>query len=184
MGLFELGKFRDAAEALEEAARLIPDSAPVHYTLGLTYSQIAGEYGSVEEEVRPWAKKSRDCLKKAVDLAMRFGGLNEDQLSLARESVTGLDRLMEEDSPPTAEDQRRKIFADFGDFRLKCVPQEPPAAATSPSGFLQSIARNTGQADATAYAKTVEKYGLSESQIKDIVEEGKQKGWPSPDWRL
>jgi transposase-like protein len=180
--LFGQEKFRDAAEILEETARLNPNSAPVRFTLGATYSRIAGEYGSDEEKVRPWMQKSRDCFKKAVDLATRSGGLNEEQLSIARNAVTAIDRVTERDSPSLAEDQRRKIFADFmethdTEFLLGTnIAQKSAGADLLAMG--QIFNRSAGQADAATYAKIGKKYGLSEGQLRAIVEEGKQKKWP------
>ena len=180
--LFGQEKFRDAAEILEETARLNPNSAPVHFTLGATYSRIAGEYGSDEEKVRPWMQKSRDCFKKAVDLATRSGGLNEEQLSIAHNAVTAIDRVTERDSPSLAEDQRRKIFADFmethdTEFLLGTnIAQKSAGADLLAMG--QILNRSAGQADAATYAKIGKKYGLGEGQLRAIVEEGKQKKWP------
>lgn len=186
--LFGQEKFREAAEVLEETTMLNPGSAPVRFTLGATYSRIAGEYGSDEEKVRPWAKKSTECFRKAVALAPQSGGLNEKQLSIARDAVAAFDRIMEEKSTSLAEDQKRKIFADFmethdTEFLLGTnLAQEIGAASRSPSGglgaMMQSINRSGAQADAATYAKIGKKYGLSEGQLRAIVEEGKQKKWP------
>ena len=186
--LFGKEKFREAVSVLEEAARLSPSSAPVHFTLGVTYSRIAGEFGSDEEKVRPWVKKTRDCFKKALDLAARSGGLNEKQLSTARDAVTAFDRITERDSPSVPEAQRKKIFADFmethdTEFLLGTnIAQEFRTASWSPTGgladMMQSLNRNAAQADAATYAKIGEKYGLSEGQLRTIVEEGKQQKWP------
>jgi hypothetical protein len=186
--LFGQQKFRDAAAVLEDTARLNPSSAPVHFTLGATYSRIAGEYGKDEEKVRPWAKKSRDCFKKAVNLAPTSGGLNEKQLSIARDVVTAFDRITERDSPSLPVEQRQKIFADFmethdTEFLLGTnLAQEIGTAARSPAlglgAMMQSINRSGQQADAATYSKIGRKYGLSEGQLRAIVEEGKQKKWP------
>jgi transposase-like protein len=186
--LFGQDRFRDAAEVLEETARLNPNSAPVHFTLGATYSRIAGEYGNDEEKVRPWAKKSRDSFKNAVDLAPTSGGLNEKQLSIARDAVTAFDRITERDSPSLPEEQRRKIYADFMEthdtqFLLGTnLAREIGAAARSPGlglgAMMQSINSSGQQADVATYAKIGRKYGLSEGQLRAIVGEGKQKKWP------
>jgi hypothetical protein len=188
LGLFGEQKFRDAATLLEETAELNPNSAPVYFTLGATYSRIAGEYGADEEKVHPWMKKSRDCFKRAVDLAATSGGLNEKQLCMARDVVIAFDRITEKDSPSVPEEQRRKIFADFmethdTEFLLGTnIAREFEAASRSPSGgladMMQSFKRNAGQADAATYAKIGKKYSLSEGQLRAIVEEGKQKKWP------
>ena len=185
--LFGQEKFRDAAEVLEETARLNPNSAPVHFTLGVTYSRIAGEYGSDEYKVRPWMKKSVDCFRKAVGLASQYGGLNEKQLSNARDVATAFDKIMEKESPSLPEDQRRKIFADFmethdTEFLLGTnIAQEFGAASRSPTGglgaMMQSLNQNAAQADKATYAKVGKKYGIGEGQLRAIIEEGKDKKW-------
>lgn len=95
LGLFGEQKFRDATALLEEMAGLDPNATPVHFTLGACYARIGGEYGTDEEKIRPWAKKSRDSFKKALDLAATSGGLNEKQLSIARDVVIAFDRITE-----------------------------------------------------------------------------------------
>lgn len=185
--LFGRDKYREAAAALEEAARLAPDAAPVHFTLGATYSRIAGEYDS-EEKMRPWAQKSRDSFKKALDLAGSSGGLDQRQLSIARDAVTAFDRITERDSPSLTEERRREVFADFmetHDTELLLgtnIAQEFRAAAGSQGGglaaMMQSLNRSSAQADEATYEKVGKKYGLSKGQLIAIVEEGKQKKWP------
>ena len=104
--LFRRGDFREAADILAQTARLNPNSAPVQFTLGATYSRIAGEYVDDEDKVRPWMEKSTDCFRNAVDLAARYGDLNEKQLAIARDAVLAFDRITEEDpgaSSPGAE---------------------------------------------------------------------------------
>ncbi len=90
------------------------------------------------------------------------------------------------DSPSLAEDQRKKIFADFmethdTEFLLGTnIAQEVVSASTEGrvGDMMQILDRNAGQADAATYAKIGQKYGLSESQLRAIVEEGKQGRWP------
>lgn len=69
--VFEQGRFKEAAKTLEEAAELYPNSAPVQFSLGVTYSKIAGEYKD-EDAVRPWALKSGEAFKKAVNTTRRI----------------------------------------------------------------------------------------------------------------
>lgn len=181
--LFRKEKFREAAEVLEETAGINPNSARVHFTLGGTYSRIAGEYRSDEDKLRAWAKKSVDCFRKAVGLASQYGGLNEGQLSMARDAVTAFDKIMAKESPSLPEDQRRKIFADFmktQDTELLFgtnIAQEL-YDASSFEAMQQSVGRSGAQADAATYAKICNKYGLSEGQLRAIVEEGKAGKWP------
>jgi len=173
-----------AAELLEEEARLNPSSASVHFSLGAEYSRIANEYGNDEESIRPWAKKSRDSFKKAVDLALSSGGLNEKQIAIAQGAVNTFDRIMERDSPSIPEDQRKKIFADFmethdTEFLLgsNLLP-ELRKSAPGLGDMMQSIKRSGQQADATTYAIIAQKYELTEGQLRAIIEEGEQKKWP------
>jgi len=91
--LFGQERFKEAHVILEEAAELDPSSAPVQFTLGTTYLRITGEYGRDEDAARPWAAKSRDAFEKAIHLANQYGGLNENQLTKARDVVAGFDRL-------------------------------------------------------------------------------------------
>jgi hypothetical protein len=185
LDLFGREKFRDAAEILEETVSLNPNSAPVHFTLGITYSRIIGECGADDDKVRPWATKSMDCFKKAVELASKFGGLNEKQLSIARDAATAFDRIKEKEFPSLPEDQRRKIFADFmethdTEYLLGTDIEELRAASSmgSPRAMMQVLNRHGAQADAATYAKIGRKYGIREGQLQAIVQEGKEKKWP------
>lgn len=181
---FELGEFRDAAAILEETVKLSPDSAPVLFTLGATYSKIAGEYGSDEEKVRPWAKKSRDSFKKALDLTALSGELNEEQLALARNSVTAFNRIIEMDSPTLTEEKRKKIFAAFmetHDTEFLLSQEIADISETDPAdlgAMMQLIDEGSTQAEEGTYTKIGMKFKLSEGRLREIVEEGKKKKWP------
>ncbi len=85
--LFDQERFRDSANFLEETVKAKPTSAAVYFTLGATYSRIAGECGDDEEKIRPWAEKSKEAFGKAVNLESQYGGLNEKQLSIAKNVV-------------------------------------------------------------------------------------------------
>lgn len=94
MELFGQNKFREAAAILEETVTLNPKSAPAQFSLGVTYSRIAGEYGKDEEDkILPWLKKAADCLQQAISLASTGGGLNQQQLTIARDLAAAVDRV-------------------------------------------------------------------------------------------
>ena len=93
--VFEQERFKEAAKILEEASEKYPNSAPVQYSLGVTYSKIAGEYND-QDAVRPWALKSCDAFEKSLDLASRYGELNDEQIAKARESTELLKSVKEE----------------------------------------------------------------------------------------
>jgi len=187
--LFGQNKFHDAVKLLEETARLNPGSAPVQFTLGATYSRIGAERPHDEDHARRWMLKSRDAFQKCLDLAPRSGGLNEKQLTTAREAVIAFDRVAAIGSPTRPEGERKRIFADFmethdTEFLLGTnIAQEFNQAAGGDPGaglvaMMQSLNRNAAQADAATYAKIGGKYHVSEGELRAIVDEGKQKKWP------
>jgi hypothetical protein len=186
--LFGQERFREAAEALEEVARLDPNSAPVQFTMGATYSRIAGEYGDDEEAMRPWAEKSKVAFKEATNLASQYGGLNDKQLTIARDAAAAFDRIMERDSPSLPEDQRKKIYADYVETKDSelllgtSLVEEIGAASRGPTASLAqmmtSLQSNAAKAEEAAVAKMTQKYGVTQGQLMAIEEEGKEKEWP------
>jgi len=89
-------QFRDAHALLESAAKSLPNSAPLHFTLATTCSRIAGEYGKNEDAARPWGEKSYHAFRKAIDLNKSFGGLDANQLQKATDAADALGRFFSE----------------------------------------------------------------------------------------
>lgn len=188
LDLFGQERFRESAGVLEEVARLDPNSAPVRFTLGVTYSRIAGEYGDDEETMRVWAEKSNEAFGLSVDLASQYGGLNENQLTIARDAATAFDRIMERETPSLAEDQRKKIYADLMETKDSelllgtSLAQDMAAASRSPTASLaqmmQSLQSSGAKAEEAAVEKITQKYGITRGQLMAIEEEGKEKAWP------
>jgi tetratricopeptide (TPR) repeat protein len=87
LALFKRSLFKDAARLLEEAGPLNPTSAPIYFTLAVTYSRIGGECGNDNAAALPWLRKSGATFQKAIDLANTHGGLNASQLEKARTSL-------------------------------------------------------------------------------------------------
>jgi LysM repeat protein len=181
--LFGQEKFQDAAVVLEETAGLNPNSAPVQFTLGVTYSRIAGEFGKDEEKILPWLKKAADCLQKAMDISAKTGELNEQQLTIARDIVVAADRVSKKETSSLEEDQRKKIFADFmetqdSEFLMGAnILQDFKPSSGDLLAMGQILNKSGAQADTATYGKISKKYGISEAQLNTIVEEGKQKKW-------
>jgi tetratricopeptide (TPR) repeat protein len=187
--VFEQMRFKEAAKILEEAAELYPNSAPVQFSLGVTYSRIAGEYKD-EDAVRPWALKSGEAFKKAVNLANRYGGLNDEQLAKARESAELIKRIKgikERKTPSIPEDQRKKIYADFMETKdsellsgTSLVQDFVDASRSSGNleQMMQSLNNNAAKAEEAAVAKITKKYGITKGQLIAIEDEGKVKNWP------
>jgi len=184
--VFEQMGFKEAIKILEKAAERYPNSAPVQFSLGVTYSRIAGEYKD-EDAVRPWALKSGEAFKKAINLANRYGGLNDEQLAKARESVELVERakhIKERKTPSIPEDQRKKIYADF----METQDSEFLSGSLQGIGGL-SVSLNFNEmakglykgADAAkdaAAVKITKKYGITKGQLSAIEDEGKTKNWP------
>ncbi|HQL86594.1 MAG: hypothetical protein GX574_10525 [Lentisphaerae bacterium] len=121
LDLFKRNKFRDAARTLEEASPLNPTSAPIQFTLAVTYSRIGGECGNDDAAALPWLKKSGGAFKKAIDLAEKHGGLNASQLEKARSSLQMYEPFMD-----TTEEQWQSSSVTKNDLnRDITVHQEP-----------------------------------------------------------
>jgi len=121
LDLFKRNKFRDAARILEEASPLNPTSAPIQFTLAVTYSRIGGECGNDNAAALPWLKKSGGAFKKAIDLAATHGGLNASQIEKARSSLQMCAPFMD-----STEEQRQSSSATEDDSnRDITVHQEP-----------------------------------------------------------
>ena len=84
IALLKEGKLKEASEILKETARLIPDSAPVQFTLGVTYAKIAGMEDDDKNTKSKLHEMSSESFRKAVELASKHGGLNEEQIALAK----------------------------------------------------------------------------------------------------
>jgi len=184
---FGEGKFRDAAQNLEEVIKLNPTSAPAYFTLGATYSRIAGEYGSDENAIRPWIEKSAESFRKALRLASQYGGLNPKQIDTAKNVVTAFDRVVEKQTPSLPEEQRKKIYADFmetKDTELLLgtnLARDVMMASGRPGGLaqmMQSLNSNSAKANEAAAAKITNKYHVNRGQLMAIEEEGKKNKWP------
>jgi tetratricopeptide (TPR) repeat protein len=97
MRLFHDKQFREAYALLESAARLNPNSAPLHFTLATTCIRISSEYGKNEELARrPWAEKSYHAYRKAISLSKSFGGLDANQLQKATDAADAMARFFME----------------------------------------------------------------------------------------
>jgi tetratricopeptide (TPR) repeat protein len=186
--LFGKERFREAADALEELARFDPGSATTQFTLGATYSRIAGEYEEDEETMRSWVEKSSRAFGEAVNLARQYGGLNDQQLAMARDASTAFDRLMERDRPSLPEDQRKTIYADYVETKDSelllgtSLVQDVGAASRGPAASLaqmmEAVQGNAAKAEEAAVGKITQKYGITRGQLMAIEEEGKEKKWP------
>jgi hypothetical protein len=186
--LFGEERFREAANVLEEVARLDPGSAATQFTLGVTYSRIAGAYEEDEEAIHPWAEKSSRAFKEALDLASQYGGLNEQQLTIARDASTAFDRVMERESPSLPEEQRKKIYADYVETKDSelllgtSIVEDVGAASRGPTATLaqmmNAVQSSAAKAEEAAVAKISQKYGISRGQLMAIEQEGKEKEWP------
>jgi len=147
MDLFKRNKFRDAARILDEASPLNPTSAPIQFTLAVTYSRIGGECGNDNVAALPWLKKSGGAFKKAIDLAAKHGGLNASQIEKARSSLQMCAPFMDsteeqcQSSSVTKDDQNRDITVHqeaWHKFKSYVqVPQDVPDTEVRPNMRFQ-----------------------------------------------
>lgn len=131
MHLFEQGKFKDAAAILEKAQTLLPNSAPVQFTLAVTCSRISGECRTrdrvSDETILPWDRKCAEAFKKALSLGRQYGGFKEQQLATARDATVAYDRILapKSQSVPSKEPSANQplpggTMADIGGIRVTC----------------------------------------------------------------
>jgi hypothetical protein len=189
LGLFKQERFREAVPILELVTSLDPTFAPAQFTLGGAYLRIAEGYHD-EDAVRPWANKSANAFREAIDLANRYGGLNDRQLDLARNAVIKFDlaeqsHKMKRETLSLPEGRRIQIYADFmetKDSEFLLGTNLNDFTALSRRGELAQMARslenNAAKAEEAAIAKITGKYGITKEQLIAIAQEGEEKKWP------
>ncbi|MEW6096671.1 MAG: tetratricopeptide repeat protein [bacterium] len=80
--LIDENKFTDAVEKLKRAEELAPDSAAISWSLAFCYSRISPS-SDTDEAYYASAKRVADAFSRAIELAKKFGGLNDKQLGIA-----------------------------------------------------------------------------------------------------
>jgi hypothetical protein len=190
LDLFNQGKPREAILILEVVAENDPTFAPTQFTLGAAYSKVAGEYGDDEESVRVWANKSAEAFRKAIDLARRYGGLNDKQLAMAQDAASMLESAegayqTRKGAPSLPEDQRKRIYAEFMQAKdsafLQGIDMQDLEAA-SKRGDLAHMAQSLNfqgtKSEDAVVAKMAEKHKITREQLLAIEREGDAKKWP------
>ncbi|NIM92136.1 MAG: hypothetical protein GTO18_00260 [Anaerolineales bacterium] len=190
LALFNQEKYREAIPILEKAAEVDPTYAPVQFTLGGAYLRVAGEYGNDEDAARHWGNKSAEAFRKSLEIASQYGGLDDNQLTLARNTVKTFEDAetayqMQREVTSLPEDQRKQIYADFMETKdselLQGIDIQDFTESSRRGDLAQmarSLERNAAEAEKVAIAKITEKYGISVELLTRIADEGKEKEWP------
>ncbi len=80
--LIDENKFTDAMQKLKHAEELAPDSATISWALAFCYSRIPPSSDTNEAHYAS-VKRVADAFSRAIELAKKFGGLNDKQLGTA-----------------------------------------------------------------------------------------------------
>jgi tetratricopeptide (TPR) repeat protein len=172
-------QFGEAISALEEGAKLNPQSAPIHIILAFSYTGIAGEYESDEVALNSWMNKAADTYWKAITLHRQHGGLDEKQWTKAMEIVAMVDRIKITQSNVPPEEERKKIFFEY---KSKMEFEFDPFAAMgdiwrsdSLSSAYRSLQQHSGNAEDKAIQHLMSAFGINERQLRAIIQEGENK---------
>ena len=174
-------RFKDAVSLLEVAARLNPQSAPIHNILAFSYFRIGAENMGDEETINSLASKGADTWWRAITLHRQHGGLEPKQLTTAMEFVARVDgaKMRQANVPP--EEERKKIFLEWK------VRRESGFDFNAATGDMlkgrdllemtQAFSRHSGNAESIAIEYVTKTFGLNERQLRAIVMEGANKKW-------
>jgi tetratricopeptide (TPR) repeat protein len=174
-------KFREAVSLLEEASGLNPVSAPIHNILAFSYVRIADEYTGDEKSMNYWVNKSAEIFWKAIMLHREYGGLEPKQVSTAMEMVAAVDRINMEKSNTPQEKQRKSIFVEYKSKRESGFDFFSAAGdiirGNSLTDMYGSLRQHSSDAEGKAIAHVTTKFGISERQLRAIIQEGGNKKW-------
>jgi hypothetical protein len=174
-------RFQQAIPILEEAAMLNPVSASIHQVLGFSYSQVAGEYEGDEAAMNSWVNKAADTFWKAITLHREHGGLEQKQVTTAMEMVAAVDRINIGKSNTPPEDQRKTIFREYKSARESGFDFYAAAGdiirGSSLTDMFGSLQRHSGGAEDKAIAHAMKKFGVTERQLRAMIQEGENKNW-------
>ncbi|OHB67924.1 MAG: hypothetical protein A2Y77_03560 [Planctomycetes bacterium RBG_13_62_9] len=172
--------YREAIPLLEEAVRLDGASAPIHNVLAFSYSQVAGEYEGDEQSMNSWMSKATDTFKKALSLHRQHGGLNQTQVTTATDLVAAVERITMDKSQSPPEETRRKVFKEFTTLKeAKSGWQDQAWAIIRGTGpeIAGDMNRVKAEAEEKAMDTVVNKYHITEWQVRGILQEGANKNW-------
>ncbi len=172
--------YREAVPLLEEAIALDETSAPIHNVLAFSYSQVAGEYQRDEQSMNSLVNKAANTFKKALDLHRQHGGLNQTQITTAADLVAAVERITMEKSQSPPEETRKRVFKEFTELKeAKSGWQDQAWAIIRGTGpdIAGDMNRVKAEAEQEAMNTVVNKYHITERQVRGILQEGANKNW-------
>jgi hypothetical protein len=170
----------------EKLERIDTSSAPVHFMLGMTYTNLGGQLCKDDDSLVPWLKKSVAAFRKASELANQHGGLTDEQNNTASEFALHGERVIERHSPSIPEERRRRIYADLMETQDTeflsdtSVDRGMEEASRSISFKMMQEAISSGgaRAERAALDKIAARHSITKGQLLAIKEEGREQQWP------